>query len=311
MNEIMKTLLKDLDDNYTLSFKVHLNEDKKIYLGDKNATTCRFCKRTEPEVHFKQDTHALPEFMGNKYLFSYYECDDCNQKFSILESNMAEYMKLYHTMSQVKGKKGIPSFKPNMQQKSRIDVGEDKVNIQIYEGDDFSYNINEDNKIITINGTRTYIPSLVFKCLTKMALTIMPENELVNFVETLEWVYDDKKMLNKLPPVYFHMYAGIKPFDFITCALFKRKETHKEPVPYMMFMLAYSNFVFQLPVISKKMDIKFNDMIFFNIPTPIDIEEGKLNREKLDLSSDEKKVREPCSINMEYGWMEESNISEE
>lgn len=308
MNEIIGKHLSMLNDNYTPLF-VHLDEDKTIYLGDKKTLTCRFCKRSKPEVNFKQDTHALPEFTGNKYLFSYYECDDCNQKFSVLESNMAEYMKLYHTMAQVKGKKGVPSFKPNMQQNSRIDVGADKVNIQSHEGDDFSFDINEVNKIITINGARTYVPSLVFKCLTKIALTIMPETELVNFVETMEWVYSDKKILNKLPPVLFHMYAGMKPFDFISCTLFRRKETHKDSVPYMMFMLAYSNFVFQLPIISKKMDMKLGDMNFHYIPTPIDIEQGKIIREILDLSSDERKVRESCSINMGYGWLEELNIS--
>lgn len=304
MNETINTYMEKLDENYTCSF-VHLEEDKKIYLGDKNARTCRFCKKSEPEVHFKQDTHALPEFTGNKYLFSYYECDECNQKFSVIESNMAEYMKLYHTMSQVKGKKGVPSFKPNMQQNSRIDVGEDNVKIQSYEGDDFSVDINETDKVITINGARTYVPSLVFKCLTKIALTIMPEEELVNFVEIMEWVCDDKKILKKLPPVFFHMYAGIKPFDFITYALFKRKATHKEPVPYMMFILTYSNFVFQLPIVSKKMDIGLGDMKFYCCPTPIDIDQGKVIRETLDLSSDERKIRESCSINMGYEWLEE------
>lgn len=309
MDEIINTHIEKLDENYSPLF-MHLNEGKKLYLGDKNAATCRFCKRSEPEVHFKQDTHALPEFTGNKYLFSYYECDDCNQKFSVLESNMAEYMKLYHTMAQVKGKKGVPSFKPNMQQNSRIDVREDKVNIQIHEGDDFSFIINKASKVIHLNGTRTYVPSLVFKCLTKMALTIMPEKELVNFVETMEWVYSDKKILKKLPPVLFHVYAGIKPFDFITCALFKRKAAHKESVPYMMFMLAYSNFVFQLPVISKEMDMESTDMNFYYIPTPIDLEQGKIIREILDLSSEERKVRESCSINMGYEWLEELNDSQ-
>ena len=61
--------------------------------------------------------------------------DTCNQKFSrLLESHMGNYMNLWHTLTQVKGKRSVPSFK-TINDKSRIDIGPENVNIAEYTDD--------------------------------------------------------------------------------------------------------------------------------------------------------------------------------
>ena len=42
---------------------------------------CRFCGRSRPEVSFRHGAHARPESLGNKSLFTIYECDSGNQFF--------------------------------------------------------------------------------------------------------------------------------------------------------------------------------------------------------------------------------------
>lgn len=108
--------LRFFDDNYVPSIVFHLNQENKIYLGEKYNRKCRFCNKIDGEVTFKNIAHAIPEFTGNKKLIAYYECDICNSKFSrLLESHMANYMNFWHTFSQVKGKKGVPSFQTKKQ----------------------------------------------------------------------------------------------------------------------------------------------------------------------------------------------------
>jgi hypothetical protein len=101
---------------------------------------------------------------------------------------MANYMNLLHTFSQVKGKKGIPSFKTIHNKKSRVDVKTDNVEVENHEGDSIA-NIDEIKKTITFATKKaSYIPIAIYKCLTKMGLTIMPENELNNFKITMKWI---------------------------------------------------------------------------------------------------------------------------
>ena len=121
--ERFNNMVHSLHDNYETIANYSADSDQKVFLGDKANKVCRFCGRKEGEVKFLEDAHALSNMIGNNRIFSYYECDECNTAlFSVFESNFAEYMKLRHTLSQTHGKRGVPSYKPNSQSFSRIDV---------------------------------------------------------------------------------------------------------------------------------------------------------------------------------------------
>lgn len=313
MNTETDKLIQLLDENYTSLITIHLNENKFIYLGDKNNRICRFCGKQHPDVTFNNEAHAIPEFIGNKRLITYYECDTCNSKFSkLLENHMANYMNLHHTLSQVRGKNGVPSFKSNLK-KSRIDLTSSNIKMESHEGDDI-FELDESTKILKITGTRaTYIPIAIYKCLTKMALTIMPQNELDNFKNTLNWINEEDHSVSQynLKSLYalFAFVPGPKPFEFITCALLKRKPDHKKVVPYMLFLLTYGNFIFQIYLPLCKDDFKFSggkfEIIF--IPTPIDMILGKkaIHRRQIDFNSKEKVKGEKVTISMHYEYMED------
>lgn len=44
--------------------------------------------------------------MGNKYAFSYYECDSCNEHFGRMEYSLSNLAGVLNSFSLVKGKKG-------------------------------------------------------------------------------------------------------------------------------------------------------------------------------------------------------------
>lgn len=305
-NKIYNQMMDSLSENYKLLVSHHLNDDNKIHLGDKKQKTCRFCGKKHPEVKFKMITHAIPEFTGNKTLISEYECDICNGLFSKMETQMSNYMNLYHTAAQVLGKRGVPSYKPNSQQESRIELGSSTVNIKSVQGDEPIVHFDEEKKTLTYQGHRSYVPQMVYKCLTKMAMTIMPENELKFFSATLDWL-QDKIEYSKNLIVRFRFYPGIRPLPFVSCMLFKRKDDTKN-VPYCLFVLAYSNFVFQIhvPCCEKDAILDGKMVELFLVPTPLDYDTDTMKLPaNLDFSSDKKVKNEPVSVTLSYGQIVE------
>ena len=97
-------------------------------------------------------------------------------------------MGIWRRFAQIKGGKGIPSYKSK--KRSRIDAKDGGSGFEIDNYfDDPLVEENENAKELIIKALRQpYIPVNVFKSLTKMALSIMPENELIYFQKTIKWI---------------------------------------------------------------------------------------------------------------------------
>jgi hypothetical protein len=75
---------------------------KRVFLGVKDNRCCRFCGKRSPEVSFRQDAHAISELMGNKSLFTYYECDACNKLFGDgIETDFGNWSKPMRTLARI------------------------------------------------------------------------------------------------------------------------------------------------------------------------------------------------------------------
>ena len=55
--------------------------------ADSIAYRCRFCGRVLTKDFFQKRAHAVSEGIGNRSIFTSYECDDCNQRFADHEEN--------------------------------------------------------------------------------------------------------------------------------------------------------------------------------------------------------------------------------
>lgn len=235
-------------DNYHLAF-IHFRFQKKMYLGNSKNKICRFCGKNEEKTTFRKAAHAIPEFIGNKYLLSNYECDNCNEFFSIsVEDHFAKYTNLQRTISQVPGKKGVPAAK-SLSGLSRIDIDENGIKIQSRIDDDFT-EIDEEKKIFIIKGYRQpYIPRYVYKCLVKMALSLMPFEQIDYFKDTIKWlmikdVSNDNFSTESLKCIR-SFTPGPHPFKWVTAILLKRKHD-KLITPHMSFFIAFANYTFQI-----------------------------------------------------------------
>ena len=90
------------------------DKGRKTYLPCKTQYYCRFCKETKTRSMFKSDAHEVSEALGNKYLLSKYECDQCNKKFAECEENeIGKLFKFYKANRGIEGKKGKTKIKEN------------------------------------------------------------------------------------------------------------------------------------------------------------------------------------------------------
>ena len=111
--------------------------DRKTVLGDAANKVCRFCRRRTPDVSFNKIAHTIPESLGNKILFSAYECDSCNQSFgSGIENDFGNWSKPMRTFARIRGKRGVPTLVHSSDKGWRVEY-DDTSGLQVttYESD--------------------------------------------------------------------------------------------------------------------------------------------------------------------------------
>ncbi len=224
-------------------------------IGSPHHKKCRFCGRSESEVSFGKIAHVFPESIGNSVLASNYECDICNQYFgNTIENEYANFFSLYHSIMQISGKNGIPKcyFKvPCLRRTAECA----KYCIEISVSDNIpllcrckyvedQYISCSDNSITISKPVGRHCPIAVFKAIVKMAITVMPIEEVSLFTDTITWIlepehfnfYTDKKLL-----VRYKMIPGFAVTKYPHYFLFRRKKTVWDK-PYMLFNLTYGCF---------------------------------------------------------------------
>jgi HNH endonuclease len=166
-----------------------LKRGQKLTLGNKEDRVCRFCGLREPQVSFRKDAHAIAEMLGNKSLFTAYECDTCNGKFGRgIEQDLGNWSKLMRTMSRIRGKNGVPTLKRGGNTGWRIEYRDDGgLDIKDYEANPV-HTVDEARKSVQFRLKRDpYTPVGVMKAFVKMGLTLLPEDEMPNFKHALAW----------------------------------------------------------------------------------------------------------------------------
>ncbi|MGE5754490.1 MAG: DUF2934 domain-containing protein [Planctomycetaceae bacterium] len=111
------------------------------------------------------------------------------------------------------------------------------------------------------------IPIAAFKCLVKMALAIMPEDELPSFEDTIEWV------CNPIHRQDFSVFRGLSCRVYLTpvpipapWASLARRIEDDAPFPAMLFSASTPNVVFQVPL---PLSMRDDDMDVEEVRTPM------------------------------------------
>lgn len=226
---------------------------EKVYLGIRNSKICRFCKRDSTQTTFKKQAHIIPEFMGNKYFFSNFECDQCNDLFSHYETSLSSYGGILNTFSKIKGKKGYAKHKGTYE-KTETNVENDNVIMRIHKLDlaDTIKSVKYDDTTgsMTFNTTKdSFIPLHAYKGLVKIAFCMLSNNEVSDYELTRKWLINesDLDLTTNKPLLHLFQKIGGRLFPHPWAILLKKKQQIAiEPCPTHTMLIFYGIFAFQI-----------------------------------------------------------------
>lgn len=195
-------LFEQVIDKYEIY--TFLGSGRKHFYGEKDKTKrrCRFCNHTEEMgAKFSTEAHAISDLLGNKVLFSYDECDECNEYLgSHCEQDFGEFLKFERCLYGIKSRSGIPIIKGENFEMSHPE-GED-IKVKFYVKDDFPSEISDLKLIFNIE----FNPQNIYRALSKFFLSLVPLKYKNFFNNTGLWIksLDDegnKVSLTNLPIV--------------------------------------------------------------------------------------------------------------
>lgn len=177
-------------ENYEDATRVYrLAGVPRDWIGTKEPRRCRFCHKErrpgEKSNPFKNEAHAIPCLLGNESLFPYEECNECNTLFGRWENSLAEFVKPPRALMGIGGRDGVPAFKD---QNLRIERSGDRGEITQKKGDPVIYFDQASRKVQGTLTVGTYSPMALYKCFTKMALSIMSAEDLKEYRRAREWL---------------------------------------------------------------------------------------------------------------------------
>ena len=243
----------------------------------KDKCHCLFCGKNSAEVKFTKIAHAVSETIGNKALFSNYECNNCNARFGeFFEDSLGKYLLPYKIVSQVYGKKNHLIAKDKSQDE---DISYNTYQIQLNKNVVVLPDFNAKGLIIEKSSTdiltmteegfklhiprQHYNPQLVYCAFLKMAYSILPlemyPHYVKNFLSLRELSLKESEVLSDEEKEKYQnslsncgigsFMPGRNPFNGVNVHLFK-KTTEIEKHPKLIFCLEMKNFSFAIPVLS-------------------------------------------------------------
>ncbi len=241
--------------NYEMLGSWTLRVGEKRFLGGRENRTCRFCSRSFPKVTFRKEAHALPESIGNKSLFTFYECDTCNLDFGQgIEDAFGKWSKPMRNLSRIRGKGGIPKLKG--QSGWRLEANSSGIELWRSAKDEI-IEINEAKNTVTFKLPRDpYVPIAVLKAFVKMGLSLMPDAEMPNFAETVMWLATKDHTRRLIDDNSFHVCRQFTHGPIldgpISVSVYRRRSDAMR-VPYAFMEITYANEHFQvfLPSLQK------------------------------------------------------------
>ena len=250
---------------------------EKTGLKAKELRVCRYCKKAFPQVKFENRAHTIPEFLGNKYCISDFECDTCNKLFGEYEKQLSNYFGLAIPANRTKGKKKIPAA--NSYDKKIIakptNFFSAKTAIEISSVNNEVGNILYDDKTGTLSlkfETEPYRPIDVYKAFLKMALGLLPEEEIEDYQLSFD-ILQKKELSEKLKDemLTVHVHNLNKPYTFNGIVLFKKRSDCNIPVPPFTMVLFFGQSMHQiyLPLQKKYLAERRGKTITYPLMPPV------------------------------------------
>lgn len=221
---------------------------------------CRFCGELDPRA-FRNVAHTLPEAFGNKWVTSLDECDACNARFGAFDDALVKSMGAILTVGGTQGKGN------KVRQTGRTD-GPASIRHRIVDGqrsismrangtpfaEHFAVNFTTGELVFRIpGGTERFVPAKAYKALVKMAVALLPEEELANFTKIIAWLgsADDDLLPHMIAGISFAIIGNSPPL--LAAALLRRTSENRD-TPYMLFVTTMGSVCLQIVLKADALD---------------------------------------------------------
>lgn len=159
---------------------------------------CIFCNKDYSKDLFNSKAHAVSEFLYNKSIFHWNECNECNNKFNKIEREFSNLIEIDRSLLSMNGKNGVAQTNlSKVENASRITFNKEyKIPVLNNATPNKGFlSVNYENGNVVIKNIRnSYYNTNVFKCLTKYALSIMPVEQITNYSILTRFVLQDEKL---------------------------------------------------------------------------------------------------------------------
>ena len=241
-NQIFGALLQEYDITIPRT-------DKHTQIGNamRKNRKCRFCHRTTKDgAEYQNVAHAIPAALGNQYLKLADECDECNCYFGEnVEPTLIDLLNVQRVFIGIKSRGSQPEIEFS---KGKMFHNGERMVVM-------STNISEDASGTLVahlgKAKKSIIPLRFYQALSKIALSVIPEDELPSLERTIRWVRYNES-LGKLLPKVAVAIVPLPPSPSAEITLYvRKKEASRLPHVVCEFRLGCYMYVYALPFSDK------------------------------------------------------------
>lgn len=239
--------MQDFGRLLTLYDICHPRTDKHVNIGNAKKTDrcCRFCGGTTKKgARFDKEAHAIPAALGNKFLKLADECDMCNGYFGAeIEPTLVELLNIQRVFLGIEARGKLPTVK--LTGGTMFHDNKDGKRMVVVSG-----KISEDASGVLsaqLGSGKLIVPQNFYRALSKIALSVIPEKELLALKKTVHWVRCGESTSEPLPKIAAAVVM-LPPDPSAQIILYIRKEPHlKMPHVVCEFRLGCYIYVYALP----------------------------------------------------------------
>jgi len=242
-------------------------------LRPKAERVCRFCGKGSMDVTFKKDAHRISQSLGNGYLLSDFECDECNLLFGTYENDLTTYFLPFLALQGIRGQEGTRKFKSSKVRFEDFEFeGIQMMRVSRINTDDDTIIADHETGKNSIKFTKgTYTPLKVYKAFLKMALSCISDEDAKLYRLAINTLLADAhdKGISQFAKLAVHSmpisFGHRPPVVFIY-----RKKDITAKIPTHVFVLHFANVYVQffLPLHTGDIQLFYSEGVFDTLICP-------------------------------------------
>jgi hypothetical protein len=233
--------------------------DPTLYIG--SAGRCRFCG-TDNAKHFRKIAHTIPESLGNKWVISRDECDDCNTRSSQYEDALAKAVGPFLTLGGTRGK-GNHVRQTGRSKGGSVVAHRDGTERRELHFSARGISLDEVLRLDHTNGIVKLVmpvagvpfaPRLAYKALLKMAVLLLPDAELDQFATARQSLLDPSALFPEPPLEVVASFGSIGNAPPLVAMCLLRRRAAEAALPSTIFILCAGSVCLRIWVFSDAWD---------------------------------------------------------